>query len=236
MEIRGERECKDCGQHWSYYETGNVSCPSCGSMRSVGVGERERHTAAQVSLELTDHRAAVADGTIRDAAPALKSDLREFVRKTGYIHGGELLPLDDTSLAAHELLHAVDVVARSNRPTDDEEYFVLELLRGADEDTRPEPSSVPDSLSDARGLAYANAIEAYHHDLSGWLDDHPDKEARTTLGTLSNHLKRVEALEGDIPVSESETLVRVARDIYTYLTTDDLDALASARDQLSSLA
>ncbi|WP_416841134.1 hypothetical protein [Haloferax sp. DFSO52] len=235
MEIRGERECKDCGRQWSYYETGSVSCPSCGSMRSVGVGDREQHTAAQVTLDLSTHRAAVGDGTIRDAAPELKSDLRTYIRKTGFIHGGELQPLDDTTLAAHELLQAVDIVARSNRPTDDEQLFVIELLRGADNGNRPDPASVPASLAAARGLGYANAIEAYHHDVSTWLDEHPDPEARTTLGTLSNHLKRVEALEGDIPVSESETLVRVAHDIYIYLTADDLDALASARDQLSSL-
>ncbi|KAB1196004.1 MULTISPECIES: hypothetical protein [Haloferax] len=235
MEIRGDRECKDCGRRWSYYETGSVSCPNCGSMRSVGVGDRKHHTAAQATLDLSKHRSAVGDGTIRDAAPALKSDLREYVRKVGYIHGGELLPLDDASLAAHELLHAVDVVARSNRPTDDEQLFVIDLLRGADEGTRPDPTSVPNSLADARGLAYANAIEAYHHDLTTWLDEHPDPEARTTLGTLSNHLKRVEALEGDISISESETLVDVARGIHTYLTEDDLDALASARDQLSAL-
>ncbi|KTG27237.1 DUF7117 family protein [Haloferax profundi] len=235
MEIRGERECKDCDRQWSYYETGSVSCPYCGSLRSVGVGDRERHTAAQAVLDLSAHRAAVADGTVRDAAPALKSDLREYIRKTGYIHGGELLPLDDTSLAAHELLHAVDVVARSNRPSDDEQLYVLDLLRGADEGARPDKQAVPSSLTDARGLAYANALDAYHADLTMWLDDHPDPEARTTLETLSNHLKRVEALEGDIPLDESDALVRVARDIYTYLTDDDLDALASARDQLSAL-
>ncbi|KAB1188188.1 MULTISPECIES: hydrogenase maturation nickel metallochaperone HypA [Haloferax] len=235
MEIRGERECKECGRQWSYYETGSVSCPYCGSLRSVGVGDRERHTAGQAVLDLSEHRAAVANGTFRDAAPALKSDLRAYIRKTGYIHGGELLPLDDTSLAAHELLHAVDVVARSNRPTDDEQLFVLDLLREADEGIRPDMKEVPKSLTDARGLGYANAIEAYHDDLTKWLDDHPDPEARTTLETLSNHLKRVDALEGDISLNESEALVGVARDIYTYLTDDDLDALASARDQLSAL-
>jgi hypothetical protein len=235
MEIRGERECKECGYQWSYYETGSVSCPTCGSLRSVGIGDRARHTAAPAELDLSSHRAAVGSGSIRDAAPALKSDLRAYIRKTGYIHGGELQPLDDTSLAAHELLQAVDVVARANRPSDDEQLYVMDLLRGADDGTRPEQSSVPRSMTDARGLAYANATETYHRDLILWLDDHPDREARTTLETLATHLKRVDALEGDISLKESETLVRVARDVYTYLENGDLDALAAARDELSAL-
>ncbi|ELZ98312.1 hypothetical protein C439_16045 [Haloferax mediterranei ATCC 33500] len=204
-------------------------------MRSVGVGDRAQHTAMQTELDLSKHRSAVGDGTIRDAAPALKSDLRDYIRKTGYIQGGELLPLDETSLAAHELLHAVDVVARSNRPSDDEQLYVLSLLRGTDEGDRPASDEVPDSMTDARGLAYAEAIDAYRRDLSTWLDDHPDPEARKTLETLSNHLKRVEALEGAVSLSESESLVRATRDIYTALADDDLDALASARDRLAAL-
>ncbi|ELZ94269.1 hypothetical protein C440_11628 [Haloferax mucosum ATCC BAA-1512] len=189
----------------------------------------------QAELDLSSHRSAVGDGTIRDAAPALKSDLRDYIRKVGYIQGGELLPLDDTSLAAHELLHAVDVVARSNRPSDDEQLYVLGLLRGADEGDRPAPGEVPDSLTDARGLAYAEAIDAYRRDLSTWLDDNPDPNARTTLETLSNHLKRVEALDGAISLSESETLVNATRDIYAALSDDDLDALALADDRLAAL-
>src|SRR6056297_1417065 len=57
MEIRGERECKDCGTRWSYYETGSVACPNCESVRSVGVDEeRKRHTAGQATLDLTEVR------------------------------------------------------------------------------------------------------------------------------------------------------------------------------------
>ncbi|MGB9955736.1 DUF7117 family protein [Haloferax prahovense] len=235
MEIRGERECKECDHRWSYYETGSVSCPQCGSLRSVGVGDRERHTAMQADLDLSAHRSAVGDGSIRDAAPALKSDLRDYIRKTGYIRGGELLPLEDTPLAAHELLHAVDVVARSNRPTDDEQLYVITLLRRADEGERPDPDAVPDSMADARGLAYAEAIDAYCRDLSTWLDDNPNPEVRTTLETLSNHRKRVEALDGAVSLAESEALVEAARELHTALVDDDLDALASARDTLAAL-
>ncbi|MFC7201967.1 hypothetical protein ACFQJC_00420 [Haloferax namakaokahaiae] len=236
MEIRGERECKSCGNQWSYYETGSVSCPECGSMRSVGVGERAVHTASQDPLDVTAHQTTIADQSIRAAAPDLKSDLRDYVRSLGYIHGGELLPLDDTSLVAHELLHAVDVFARSNRPTDDEELYVLTLLRGANEGTRPTPNEVPSSMAEARGLAYANAVERYRRNLSTWLDSHPDKEARRTVESLATHVKRAEALEGALSLDESEALVAAANGLHSYLTDDDLDALADARDRLERLS
>ncbi|WP_410767172.1 hypothetical protein [Haloferax sp. DFSO60] len=236
MEIRGERECKSCGNQWSYYETGSVSCPACGSMRSVGIGERATHTASQATLDLAPHQTTVANESIRAAAPDLKSDLREYVRSLGFIHGGELLPLDDTSLVAYELLHAVDVFARSNRPTDDEEFYVLSLIRGAKSGTRPEPKDVPSSMVDARGLAYAQGVERYRRNLSTWLDSHPDTEARHTVESLATHVKRAEALEGALPLEESESLVAAANGLYTYLTEDDLDALADVRDRLERLS
>ncbi|WP_396612333.1 hypothetical protein ACH9L7_03375 [Haloferax sp. S1W] len=235
MEIRGERECKSCGRQWSYFETGSVSCPYCGSMKSVGVGDRKQHTSSAATLDLSPHRAAVSDTSIRDAAPELKADLRDYIRKIGFIHGGDLRPLSDEVLVVYELLHAVDIVARSNRPTDDEQFYVLELLRGADDGDRLAPGDVPDSMTDARGLAYAEAVDDYRRDLSTWLDENPDPEVRKTLGSLSNYVKRAEALEGAMPLDESETLVLAVRDIHTSIVDDDLDALASARDRLASL-
>jgi len=59
MEIRGERECTDCGERWSYYETGDVACPACGSMQSVGVDEeRALHTTTAGEFDLTEARRA----------------------------------------------------------------------------------------------------------------------------------------------------------------------------------
>jgi NAD(P)H-nitrite reductase large subunit len=52
---------------------------------------------------------------------------------------------------------------------------------------------------------------------------------------LNTHVTRVEAVHGDVPTEESETLVRAARELVTYLTEDDETALSQARDRLSRL-
>ncbi len=174
-----------------------------------------------------------------DAADDLKSDLREYVRKRGFVSGGELRRLDETYLAARELLQAVDLFARLRDPADDEHLYVLSLLRDADaeEARRPDADAVPDSMAEARGLAAAESVDAYRRDVGSWLDDRDvdDPEARDVLESLRAQVKRVEALQGDVPVRESDALVAAARDLGTYLTEDDLNALATARDRLDRL-
>ncbi|WP_101297877.1 DUF7117 family protein [Halegenticoccus soli] len=235
MKIRGQRECKECGNRWSYYDTGSVACPACGSLRSVGVDERKRHTDGPATLDLSPHRNAVGDGSVVDAADDLKSDLRAYIRKRGFIRGGDLLDLDDTYLAAHELLHAVDVYVRATDRTDDERLYVLSLLRGADAGERPAKDDAPGSMAAARGLAYANAVEAYRRDAGTWLDDNPDPEARRTLESLEDRVKRAKALRGDVPLGESEALVRSAKDLAAYLREGDESALVAARDRLARM-
>lgn len=237
MKVRGQRECTDCGARWSYFETGEVSCPDCGSLRSVGVADRERHTDAPVTLDLTEHRNVLDDEArgVRAIADDLKSTLREYRRRRGFINGGSLRPLDDTYLAAGELLQAVDVFARQREPTDDEQLYVLSLLGGADRGERPPADEVPSTMTAARGLAAVDAVEEYRSELQQWLDDHPDAEARRTLETVRDQVRRAQALQGDIPLDTAEALVTAMREVHAYLTEDDLDALAAARDRLSSL-
>ncbi|SEO72880.1 hypothetical protein SAMN04487948_104405 [Halogranum amylolyticum] len=237
MKIRGSRECKDCGHRWSYYDTGSVACPNCESLRSVGLDDRTQHTAGAEALDLSPHQNALGDDDtdVADVAGDLKPTLREYLRQRGFIHGGDLHPLDDTFLAAHELLQAIDVYARARDPTDDERLYVLELVRGADAGDRPAVADVPESMRAARGLAYAKAVSDYRRDLVTWLEDHPDSEARTTLGALVDHVKRAKSLQGDVPLETSERLVQAVRDLGDYLVDGDETALATARDRLSRL-
>ncbi|WP_224335422.1 DUF7117 family protein [Haloprofundus halobius] len=235
MEIRGRRECAECGTEWSYYETGSVSCPDCGSIRSVGVDERKRHTDSAEPLDLTDLKGPLADGDVADVVDDLKPRLREYIRKRGFVHEGDLRPLDDGILVAAELLHAIDVYDRSRETSEAEFLYVLTLFNGTEVGDRPAPEDVPASMAAARGLAYATVVSKYRREAVTWLEGRPDAEAQTTLGTIRDHEKRVHALEGDVPVTESEALVRATQELAEYIAEDDLDALATARDRLSRL-
>jgi hypothetical protein len=235
MRVRGRRECRDCEHRWSYYETGGVACPACGSLRSVGVDDRTRHTDTPVSLDLSPHRRAVEEAGIGAAADDLQRDLRTYRNKRGFIRAGELRPLDGTFLAATELLHAVDVLTRADDVTDDEEFYLLDLLRGADAGERPPVDGVPASMRAARGLAVADAVDDYRRETLTWLDDNPDTEARRTLGTVADLVKRTRALGGDVPLDTSEALVTATRGVSTFLREGDEAALVSARDRLSRL-
>ncbi|WP_415382252.1 TFIIB-type zinc ribbon-containing protein [Halosimplex sp. TS25] len=232
MKIRGERECQSCGTRWSYYETGSVVCPECGSMRSVGLDDPTEHTASPAALELSAIRNLVDEQPLADVAEATAETCREYVRKRGFVRGGDLQPLDDTYLAAAELRLAAEELTHAMRVTDDEEYYFLELLRGADDGERPPADGVPESLRAVRGLAYARAVDAYRSDVRRYLDDHPDETVRGLLSTLRDQQKRVEALDGDVSPRTAGELVYVARSIGRALIDDDETALAEAQRRL----
>ncbi|UPW00606.1 TFIIB-type zinc ribbon-containing protein [Halorussus gelatinilyticus] len=262
MKVRGQRECKDCGARWSYYETGSVECPDCGSLRSVGVEEeRNLHTDTPVEFDLTEVREDVDARPLREVADRAGDLAAEYVRKRGFVRGGDLRPLDDTYLAAQELRHAADVVGRGLDLSDDEEWYFLALLRGADAggesasatdadsptetgpDRRPAPDEVPKSMQPIRGLAYADAVAEYRREMADWVDEQGESgepgvraQARDALETLGDHVKRVQALDGDVNAANAELLVSATRDVSRYLREGDDDALVSARDRFGRLA
>ncbi|MCT9097388.1 TFIIB-type zinc ribbon-containing protein [Haloarchaeobius sp. HME9146] len=238
MEIRGERECKNCGARWSYYDTGSVACPECESLHSVGVDDdRKLHTANRVELDLTEAVSQLDEVPEDEALSTVKSTCREFQRKHGFVHAGELRDLDDTYLVAGELLQVADMVGRSLGRDDDEEFYLLSLLRG-DEADRPAPDEVPESLREGRGLAYAEAVREYRRELREWADASDvtiDRPATEVLSSIDEHAKRIRALEGDVPAREAERLVTVLREVTRYVRDDDEAALAQAQNRLSGL-
>ncbi|ERH06521.1 MAG: hypothetical protein J07HN4v3_02141 [Halonotius sp. J07HN4] len=250
MKIRGQRVCQACSTEWSYYETGSVACPSCGSLRSTGHDEeRQLHTDAPAALPLASFRDRIAEESIPEYADDLKEVLREYTRKRGFISGGELRPLDDRYLTARTLLHTLDILARRRDPTADAELYLLSLyetLTDADdradgdaaeqEKTRSDPADVPSDLRAAWGSAAADAVDAYCRDLRTWLDETPDEAAATTLSQLRDHVNRFNALQGDVEPAGAAALVEAARAVGRYLRTGDDDALTAARDRLSRLA
>lgn len=234
MKVRGQRECTDCGTQWSYYETGTVDCPNCGSLRSRGIDERTEHTDAPVTLDLTAARNRV-DEDLLDAASEAADACREFVRKTGFIHAGDLRPLSDTYLAAAELAAVAAALGRAMRTSDEEELYLVDLLRGADHGERPGPDEVPESMHATRGLAYAGAVDDYRDEARTYLDDNPDPDASAVLQTIGNHVRRIEALDGEVDVRTTERVVRATQEVGRYLIEDDKGALVAARERLDEL-
>jgi len=240
MQLRGERECADCGARWSYYDTGAIVCPECGSPDTVAVDEEQAiHTDSEVEFDLSPVRNDVDEIPREDLAVATRDACREYVRKRGFVRGGELLPLDDTYVAARELAGLADIVRRSTSLTDEEEWYFLELLRGADVGERPPAADVPDSLRAVRGLATANAVRDYRRDVRQWIDGEDEATgsafASEVLGTIQDHVRRIRALQGDVPVAQSEALLAATRDLGAYLRAQDPDGLASARERLAGL-
>jgi len=246
MEIRGQRACQACDTEWSYYETGSIACPNCGSLRSVGRdAERRQHTDAPAALPLAEFRNRIAEEPVSAYANDLKSVLREYTRKRGFINGGELRALDDTYLTARTLLHTVDILGRSREPTADEELYMVSLYEALADDASTADDGdtltgdLPNSLQEAWGLAATDAVGAYSSDLRTWLDANPDSEASNTLGRLREHVKRVEALQGAVDPETATVLVEIARRIGQSLRADNADdatdALAAARDRLDQL-
>lgn len=238
MKIRGERECQQCGERWSYYETGGVECPSCGSVRSVGVNDdRALHTANPAELDLTAAKDATESKPLRSVAETAEESARDYVRQRGFIKGGELLVLDDTYLAAVELRHAAGKVGRAMTVGEDEELYFLSLLRGAEDGDRPPASEVPPSMHEVRGLAYGNAAHEYRREMSDWAAENDvSDEGYSALETLGDHVKRIRALDGDVEPETAESIVAAARDVSAYLRDGDVDALASARERFERLA
>ncbi|WP_436343504.1 DUF7117 family protein [Natronorubrum sp. FCH18a] len=235
MKIRGERECTECGTRWSYYETGSVGCPACGSLRSVGVDDRTEHTDMPVAFDLTGVRNAIDEVSNDDLADRAREECREYIRRRGFVNAGTLRDLDDTYLAAAELLHVADVVARDMRLEEREELYFLSLLRDADSGERPPADEVPRSLRAARGLAYANAVREYRRDVRTWVEGRELTTAeRSALETLGEHVTRIRMLEGDVDPRTADRLIAATRDLVNGLRGDEV-SFSQAQDRLEGL-
>lgn len=237
MEVRGRRECQDCGTVWSYFETGSTACPECGSMVSVGLGDRKLHTARPAELDLSRAREALATGSVRDATTPATEAVRSYIRARGFIDAGELQGLDPTYLIAHEIRHVASELGRSLSVSDEEAYYFGRLLEGADTADRPEPAEVPPSLHQARGLAAATAVRAYRDDLRTWTDQEPTVEAASSLlESLGSHVRRVRALDGAIDPADADRLVTAARRLGAFFRDGEDADLEASRTALDALA
>lgn len=239
MKVRGERECKDCGTRWSYFETGRVECPSCGSLLSVGVGERAVHTDTGGDLDLSEARRIAGEEPLDRAAAVAEATCREYCRSRGFIDGGDLRDLDGRFVAAQELKHAASVVDTRLSLDDATEGYVLQLLRDAEDGERPVPAAVPHAVRSARGLGVADAVRAYRQDLRTYVDDPetdtPD-DALRYVERLGDHEKRLRALDGAVDPVVADDVLEAARVVGEYLRTGSVSAARDADQRLDDLA
>jgi len=232
MRVRGRRQCVDCGEEWSYYDTGSVACPTCGSVHSVSTDDiRQFHTDAPVDLDLVDARADVGTRPLREVAADAEDAALEYVSARGFVQAGELQPLDDRMVAASQLRHVAAHLRRSIRnPEESVEAHFLALLSGAPDGERPE--DVPEPLWGPHGLALADIVDRYRGEATEWLEDR-GRPAVPALDTLRDEVRRIEALEGEVPPAEANALLTAAREVGTYLRADDETALARATERLA---
>lgn len=222
MQIRGQRECRACGERWSYYETGSVSCPACGSMRSVGVDERTRHTDASVALDLSTARSAAAAEDLRKAAEAAEDACRAYLRARGFIDQGRLRPLDDPYVVAQELRRAASTYRRALEPSDADRAYLLALIQDAPEGERPPADRVPEAMRSARGLGAAATVDAYLRELTTWRSDAETPPGiDEPIGRLRSHVKRIEAIDGDVDPADADRLLRAATALGSYVVDGD---------------
>jgi predicted RNA-binding Zn-ribbon protein involved in translation (DUF1610 family) len=231
MDIRGERKCTACGARWSYYETGEIACPDCGSLRSVGVDERRTHTAGTATLDLTPVRLDIDAEPTRKLAGRASDLTREYVKTVGFIDAGELRPLSETYVGACELRRVGSTVSHLLRLDEEEELYFLELLRGVDSGERPAPDAVPTTFRPERGLSITAAVDAYLTDLRRVLGDREPGVDRV-LSRVTAERKRIEALEGDVEPREAERLLDTVQDLGEYLRAGDETALTRALDRI----
>ena len=232
MKLRGERQCTDCGARWSYYETGEITCPDCGSVRSVGVGERAEHTDSPVELDLQPAIEQIDVEPLSTVAETAAEQARRYLHRAGFVDAGRLKPFGNDYLLAAELRRVGATLSRSMRISDAEELYFFSLLRGGTDGERPPPEEVPDSLRAERGLAVAAAVDAYVSDMRRVQED-PEAAVSKVLSAVRSNRKRIEALDGDVDPAEAERLVRAVRDVSRYLREDDETALLQAGDRFS---
>ncbi len=234
MKLRGRRQCQDCEERWSYFETGEITCPACGSVRSSSVDGPTEHTAGTVTLDLTPVRTAIDTKPMQEIAEEAADQTRPYLREAGFIQQGELQELDETFLAASELRRVGRTFGRLLQPTEDETQYLLTLLRGADSGDRPAPDVVPETFHPERGLAITASVDAYRSDLRRVIED-DDPALDRTLSQLDTHLKRVNALDGNVGPAKGERLVTAVRDISEYVRHGDEPALTRAAERLDSM-
>lgn len=235
MRIRGRRECTDCGREWSYYETGAVTCPDCGSPFSVGRDERTQHTDAAVELDLAAERAAVEEEPLGDVLAAAAETCREYRRRSGFIRAGALREPTAVDLVASEIVHLAGAVRGRDGFEPATAEYALSLLAVPGEGSRPPPERVPADVRESRALGVADVVAEYVAAARRWDGADPADRVAALLERVEDHRRRVQAIGGDLPPASAEALLEALRDCHATMTGADDAAVARGHERLERL-
>jgi hypothetical protein len=211
MEIRGERECLDCGETWSYFETREPECPECGSLRSRAVEDAEEDTAAAVE---TGDLLTQFGGEFESALSEAEDRCRDYTSRTGFVEGGELLPPSPLYVMACEVKHIAAEFVGDREPTDAEREYVVALVEGVETGEPPSPDGRPSSLDAAHRRAVAETVEEYAVELSRYLRSIGETDGR--VEEARDLAKRTQATDGD--ADDAVRGLRLLRDVHEELT------------------
>ncbi len=211
MEIRGERECLDCGETWSYFETREPACPECGSLRSRAIEDAADDTSGAVE---TGDLLTRFGGGFDDALGEAEERCREYTSRKGFVEGGELLPPEPVYVMACEVKHIAGEFVGTREPTDDEREYIVALVEGVETGEPPAPDARPESLDAAHNRAVAETVEEYAKELSRYLDGLDRADSR--VEEARDLAKRTQATDGD--EDDAVEGLRLLRDVYDDLT------------------
>ncbi|MDY7082388.1 MAG: hypothetical protein SXQ77_08310 [Halobacteria archaeon] len=204
MEIRGERECLDCGSTWSYFDTKSVE--------SVG-GEEMDSDSVLGELRMDDVIPRL--GTeFEDALEDAEENCRSYVSRQGFIKGGELQPPSPRFVMACEIIEIADALLRPMRReiTEDERLYVVDMIHGLKEGEPPAPDERPESLDTYHNLAVARTVEDYAREVSRYVRNSSEKELPGEIEEARTKAKRTKATEGE--EDDAVEGLRLLRDVY----------------------
>ncbi|PSP17563.1 hypothetical protein BRC62_04520, partial [Halobacteriales archaeon QH_10_67_13] len=194
------------------------------------VGPPAEHTAGATEFDLSPVRAAIDERPLREVAEEAADVAGKYLASAGFVEAGELQPLGPEYVAAAELRRVGRTAGRLRALTDEEEAYLLALLRDADRGERPAPGAVPETFHPERGLAVAASIDAYLADLRRVLE--PEGQLARVISELQTQQKRIEALDGNVDPATAEPVLDAAQQLSDAVDGDEtaLKRAATALD------
>lgn len=196
----------------------------------MSAGPPAEHTAGATEFDLSPVRAAIDERPLREVAEEAADAAGEYLASAGFVEAGELQPLGTEYVAAVELRRVGRTAGRLRALTNEEEAYLLALLRDADRGERPTPGAVPETFHPERGLAVAASVDAYLADLRRVLE--PEGRLARVISELRTRQKRIGALDGNVDPATTESVLEATQQLSDAVDGDEsaLERAATAID------